>query len=89
MKHTRNIAYETFNRKENLWGDARTHPQLKYCSTTDGSAKFNCSVDEIKTANQVLHLSSKFVTENGQPVEKLVLEFFDIDKTDGSYKKQE
>ena len=26
LKHTRNIAYETFNSKENLWGDARTHP---------------------------------------------------------------
>ena len=88
MKHTKNIAYETFNRKENLWGDARTHPHLKYCTTTSGTAKFTCSVDKIELAKQVVFLSTEAV-EDGGTSEQVVLEFFDIGIADGNYKKRD
>ena len=89
MKHTKNIAYETFNRKENLWGDDRTHPHLKYCATTNGKAKFTCSVDKIELAKQIVFLSNEVEDEETSVKEQVVLEFFDVDTADGSYKKRD
>ena len=89
LKHTKNIAYETFNRKENLWGDARTHPHLKYCATTNATAKFTCSVDKIELAKQVVFLSTEVIEEEAGASEQVVLEFFDIGAADGSYKKRD
>jgi hypothetical protein len=89
MKHTKNIAYETFNRLENLWGDARTHPHLKYCATTNGTAKFTCSVDKIELAKQIVFLSTEVGDEETGASEQVVLEFFDVDTADGSYKKRD
>ena len=85
QKHTRNIAYKTFNDKENLWGGLQALPSLQHCTTTYGDAKFHCSVDKIELANQLVYLSAEKEDENSQ--EKIVLDFFEIDKVAGTYTK--